>query len=114
MAGAMEKIKAKVEHVLHKDQDTTHDTTHTGTTSTHTGTTGTHGTYSTFSASLSVNCCTNNFQMTPPVLTAPTQPMWPILVSTLSVMEELATLPQLAATVPQALTPAHMARLAPV
>ncbi|KZM20460.1 uncharacterized protein EKO05_0004569 [Ascochyta rabiei] len=42
MAGAMEKIKAKVENVLHKDKDTTHDTTHTGTTGTHTGTTGTH------------------------------------------------------------------------
>jgi hypothetical protein len=45
MAGAMEKIKAKVENVLHKDKDTTttgthHDTTHTGTTGTHT--TGTH------------------------------------------------------------------------
>jgi hypothetical protein len=47
MAGAMEKIKAKVENVLHKDKDTTttgthHDTTHTGTTGTHTGTSGTH------------------------------------------------------------------------
>ncbi|KAF3032448.1 hypothetical protein E8E12_000405 [Didymella heteroderae] len=36
MSGAMEKIKAKVENVLHKDKDTTHDTTHTGTTGTHT------------------------------------------------------------------------------
>ena len=34
MTGAMEKIKAKVENVLHKDKDTTHDTT-TGTHSTH-------------------------------------------------------------------------------
>lgn len=41
MAGAMEKIKAKVENVLHKDKDTTHDTTHSGT---HSGTTGTHTT----------------------------------------------------------------------
>lgn len=50
MAGAMEKIKAKVEGVLHKDKDTTHDathdTTHTGTTGTHTGHTGT-GTHTT-------------------------------------------------------------------
>lgn len=42
MSGAMEKIKAKVENVLHKDKDTTHDTTHTSTTGTHT--TGTHTT----------------------------------------------------------------------
>ncbi|KAF2626041.1 hypothetical protein BU25DRAFT_459988 [Macroventuria anomochaeta] len=42
MAGAMEKIKAKVENVLHKDKDTTHDTTHTTHDTTHTGTTGTH------------------------------------------------------------------------
>ncbi|KAJ4346134.1 hypothetical protein N0V95_005687 [Ascochyta clinopodiicola] len=41
MAGTIEKIKAKVENVLHKDKDTTHDATHTGT---HTGTTGTHTT----------------------------------------------------------------------
>ncbi|KAH6619918.1 hypothetical protein C7974DRAFT_378064 [Boeremia exigua] len=43
MAGTIEKIKAKVENVLHKDKDTTHtDATHT--TGTHTGTTGTHTT----------------------------------------------------------------------
>lgn len=41
MAGTIDKIKAKVENVLHKDKDTTHDTTHTGT---HTGTTGAHTT----------------------------------------------------------------------
>jgi hypothetical protein len=39
MTGAIEKIKAKVENVLHKDKDTTHDTT-----------TGTHTTHSTFSS----------------------------------------------------------------
>ena len=55
MTGAMEKIKAKVENVLHKDKDTTHDTTtgtHAGshttgthTTGTHTGPAGTHTTH---------------------------------------------------------------------
>lgn len=47
MAGTIEKIKAKVDNVLHKDKDNTHhDATHTGTT--HTGTTGTHtGTHTT-------------------------------------------------------------------
>lgn len=38
MAGTMDKIKAKVDNVLHKDKDTTH----TGTTGTHHDTTGTH------------------------------------------------------------------------
>lgn len=42
MAGAMEKIKAKVENVLHKDKDTTH----TGTSGTHTTGTHTTGTHS--------------------------------------------------------------------
>ncbi|KAG9202111.1 hypothetical protein G6514_004779 [Epicoccum nigrum] len=41
MAGAMEKIKAKVENVLHKDKDTTH----TGTTGTHNDPTGPHGSH---------------------------------------------------------------------
>ncbi|KAJ4988916.1 hypothetical protein SVAN01_05540 [Stagonosporopsis vannaccii] len=46
MAGTIDKIKAKVENVLHKDKDTTHTGTHTDTT--HTGTTGTHtGTHTT-------------------------------------------------------------------
>jgi hypothetical protein len=43
MAGAMEKIKAKVENVLHKDKS---DTTHTDTTGTHTTGTHTAGTHS--------------------------------------------------------------------
>jgi hypothetical protein len=43
----MEKIKAKVENVLHKDKDTTHDTTHTGTTGSHTTGTHTTGTHTT-------------------------------------------------------------------
>jgi hypothetical protein len=45
MAGTIEKLKAKVDNVLHKDKTTTTTTTHTGTTGTH-GTTGlgnTHG-----------------------------------------------------------------------
>lgn len=45
MAGAIDKIKAKVENVLHKDKDTTHTDATTGThTGAHTGTTGTHTT----------------------------------------------------------------------
>lgn len=39
MSGVIDKVKAKVENVLHKDKDTTHTGT-TGTTGTHT--TGTH------------------------------------------------------------------------
>jgi hypothetical protein len=42
MSNLVNKVKAKVDDVLHKDK--THDTTGTHTTGTHTGTTGTHGT----------------------------------------------------------------------
>ncbi|KAJ8115981.1 hypothetical protein OPT61_g2498 [Boeremia exigua] len=42
MAGAMEKIKAKVENVLHKDKDTTHTGTHS---STHNDPTGPHSSH---------------------------------------------------------------------
>jgi hypothetical protein len=73
MSGAMEKIKAKVENVLHKDKDTTHDTTHTSTTGTHT--TGTHttgtglagSTHSRSSSFASSSANTDNFR----------RPHWP-------------------------------------
>jgi hypothetical protein len=94
MAGAMEKIKAKVENVLHKDKDTTHDTTHTGTTGTHTtgsGLTGsTHSKFLLFASKPSDN---NNSQMTPRVLTAHTLPTRPTPVWTLIALAQLATLP---------------------
>lgn len=45
MSGVIDKVKAKVENVLHKDKDTTHTGT-TGTTGTHTTGTHTTGTHS--------------------------------------------------------------------